>query len=79
MIISALKSSDKLDNRSPIHPDTASALIKLGAEVNFETGIGEGIFASDNIFKDLGLKLSTREEYLKSSDLVISNQPLNID
>ena len=79
MIISALKSSDKLDNRSPIHPDTASALIKLGAEVNFETGIGEGIFASDNIFEDLGLKLSTREECLKNSDLVISNQPLNID
>ena len=79
MIISALKSSDKLDNRSPIHPDTASALIKLGAEVNFETGIGEGIFASDNIFEDLGLKLLTREECLKSSDLVISNQPLNID
>ena len=50
MIISALKSSDNLDNRSPIHPDTISALTQLGADIYFEANIGEGIFTSDDVF-----------------------------
>ena len=38
MIISALKSNDPKDQRSPIHPDTLSALINTGAEIFFEKG-----------------------------------------
>ena len=79
MIISALKSSDNLDNRSPIHPDTISALIKLEANVCFESGIGDGIFTSDDVFNKLGLKSQSREDCIKNSDLLISNQPLTND
>ena len=79
MIISALKSSDNLDNRSPIHPDTISALIKLDANVCFESGIGDGIFTSDDVFHKLGLKSQSREDCIKNSDLLISNQPLTND
>ena len=79
MIISALKSSDNLDNRSPIHPDTISALIKLEANVCFESGIGDGIFTSDDVFHKLGLKSQSREDCIKNSDLLISNQPLTND
>ena len=78
MIISALKSSDQKDLRSPIHPDTISALIDLGADVFFEHGIGEGIFTSDMDFENLGLKPSSREDCIASSDLLISNQPLSL-
>ena len=46
MIISALKSNDPKDQRSPIHPDTLSALINTGAEIFFEKGIGDGINTS---------------------------------
>jgi len=79
VIISALKSSDKLDNRSPIHPDTVSALTKLDADIYFEEGIGEGIFTSDKDFQELGLNISSREECLKNSDLLITNQPVTVD
>ena len=39
MIISALKSNDSRDSRSPIHIDTISALTDLGAEILFEDNI----------------------------------------
>ena len=71
MIISALKSSDPKDLRSPIHPDTISALISLGVDVVFEHGIGDGIFTSDKDFENLGLKSSTRDSCIANSDLVI--------
>ena len=79
MIISALKSSDPKDLRSPIHQDTISALVDLGVEIFFEHGIGEGIFTSDKDFESLGLQSSTREYCIANSDLVISNQPLSSD
>ena len=79
MIISALKSSDPKDLRSPIHPDTISALVNLGGDIFFEHGIGEGIFTSDKDFENLGLQSTSREECIANSDLVISNQPLSSD
>ncbi len=79
MIISALKSSDPKDIRSPIHPDTISALVNLGGDIFFEHGIGEGIFTSDKDFENLGLQSTSREECIANSDLVISNQPLSSD
>ena len=77
MIISALKSNDASDHRSPIHIDTISALIELDSEILFEEGIGEGIYTSDEEFLDKGLKVASRDECISSSDLVITNQPLN--
>ena len=77
MIISALKSNDTSDLRSPIHIDTISALIELDSEILFEEGIGEGIYTSDKEFLDKGLKVASRDECISSSDLVITNQPLN--
>jgi NAD(P) transhydrogenase subunit alpha len=79
VIISALKSSDPKDLRSPIHQDTISALVNLGVEIFFEHGIGEGIFTSDKDFENLGLQSTSREECIANSDLVISNQPLSSD
>ena len=46
MIISALKTSVDTDSRSPIHIDTISTLLNLGADVFFEENIGIGINVS---------------------------------
>ncbi|MFL2703528.1 MAG: NAD(P) transhydrogenase subunit alpha [Gammaproteobacteria bacterium] len=77
MIISALKSNNSTDNRSPIHKETISTLINLGIEIWFEDNIGEGVNTSNEIFQELGLKKHSRNECLKNSDLVITNQSLN--
>ena len=79
MIISALKSSVDTDSRSPIHIDTISTLLNLGADVFFEENIGIGINVSDKIFEQSGLKKFSREECLKKGDLIITNQPLEDD
>ena len=79
MIISALKSNDPKDHRSPIHPDTISALTRLKVEINFERGIGEGINSDDSVFENLGLKSFSRSECLEKSDLLITNQPISVE
>ena len=79
MIISALKSIDPKDHRSPIHPDTISALTSLKAEINFERGIGEGINSDDSVFENLGLKSFSRSECIEKSDLLITNQPISVE
>ena len=56
MIISALKSSVDTDSRSPIHIDTISTLLNLGADVFFEENIGIGINVNDKIFEQSGLR-----------------------
>ena len=76
MIISALKSNDPKDQRSPIHSDTLSALINTGAEIFFEEGIGDGINTSDHEFENAGLKAASRSECISKSDLIITNQAL---
>ena len=79
MIISALKSNDPKDQRSPIHSDTLSALINTGAEIFFEEGIGDGINTCDNEFKKAGLKAAPRSECISKSDLIITNQALGFE
>ena len=79
MIISALKSNDPKDQRSPIHSDTLSALINTGAEIFFEEGIGDGINTFDNEFKKAGLKAASRSECISKSDLIITNQALGFE
>ena len=77
MIISALKSNDSRDSRSPIHIDTISTLTNLGVEILFEDNIGSGIYTSDTDFIDKGIIKASRDECVQKSDLVISLQPLS--
>ena len=78
MIISALKSNNSGDQRSPIHKDTVKNLLDLGIEICFEESIGKGININDKTFEELGLKKYKREDCLKNSDLIITNQALDI-
>ena len=47
MIISALKSNNPSDQRSPIHKDTIKTLLDLDIEIRFEERIGKGININD--------------------------------
>ena len=78
MIISALKSNNPSDQRSPIHKDTIKTLLDLDIEIRFEESIGKGININDKTFEELGLKKCNREDCLKNSDLIITNQALDI-
>ena len=79
MIISALKSNDPKDQRSPIHIDTVTALINTGADILFEKDIGSGINTYDHEFEELGLKGASRIECISKSNLLITNQPLQFE
>ena len=75
-IITALKSNNEKDTRSPIHSDTLSNLLNLGVQIQFEENIGNGINVSDEVFQDQGITKSTREDCLKNGDLIVTNQPI---
>ena len=77
MIITALKSNNEKDTRSPIHSDTISNLLNLGVQIQFEENIGNGINVSDEVFQDQGITKSTREDCLKNGDLIVTNQPID--
>ena len=78
MKIAALKSTNSKDERSPIHPDTISMLLNLGVEIVFEEDIGNGINVNNKVFEELNLTKSSRKDCIKDSDLIITNQPLEI-
>ena len=77
MIITALKSNNEKDTRSPIHSDTICNLLNLGVQIQFEENIGNGINVSDEVFQDLGITKSTREGCLKNGNLIVTNQPID--
>ena len=80
MHIVALKSPDSRDHRSVIHPETVAKITALkGADVSFESGIGDGINVSDQAFIDLGLKAISRDECLSNGDLIITPTSLTLD
>ena len=77
MIISALKSNNELDNRSPLHMETVKTLIDLGAEIWFEEDLGQGINVSNEEFIQAGLKKHSRENCLQNGDLILTIQALD--
>ena len=79
MIITALKSNNDYDKRSPVHMETVRSLIDLGVEIWFEEDAGRGINASNEEFVQAGLKKHTREECLKNGDLILTIQALSND
>jgi len=53
-------------------PTIAAKLVKLGAEVEVESGVGNSIYATDDDFKNAGATISTdRAASLSSADMVL--------
>ena len=72
MIISAIKSKDKSDKRSVLHPETIKNLISKGIDIIFESGIGEGIHFDDQTFQDLGAKAVSRESCFSDAEIILT-------
>jgi NAD(P) transhydrogenase subunit alpha len=60
------------ETRTPMVPTIAAKLVKLGAELEVESGIGNSIHATDDEFKSAGATISTdRGASLSNSDMVL--------
>lgn len=60
------------ETRIPIIPGNVEQLVKLGAEVVIETGLGNGIYYSDEEYKTAGALISKdRKDMLKTADVVL--------
>jgi NAD(P) transhydrogenase subunit alpha len=60
------------ENRVPMTPDTAKKLVRLGATVHIETGMGLGSGFEDAAYTDVGAEIvSDRAALLGSSDMLL--------
>jgi NAD(P) transhydrogenase subunit alpha len=67
-----LKESAAGETRVTMIPSNVEQLIKLGAEIEIESGLGENIGISDRAYTDLGAKVGKdRNALLSSADIVL--------
>lgn len=59
------------DSRVPIVPDSVTRLTELGAEVLLEAGLGEPVRISDQVYRDAGAEVCSREDILGKSDITL--------
>ncbi len=72
MRISAPKETHPGETRAPMTPDSAARLVKLGAQVEIEAGIGLAAGFSDEAYATAGAAISKdRENLLASADMVL--------
>ncbi|PTX97165.1 Re/Si-specific NAD(P)(+) transhydrogenase subunit alpha [Spartobacteria bacterium LR76] len=72
MKISSPKESHPGETRAPLTPDSVAKLVKLGAEVSVEAGIGLPAGFPDEIYAKAGATISTdRASLLNSADIVL--------
>lgn len=66
------KELDSSERRVAVVPATVARLVKLGAEVEVESGLGASIFFSDADYQNAGASISTdRRASLAAADLVL--------
>jgi H+-translocating NAD(P) transhydrogenase subunit alpha len=75
------KETDPHETRAPLLPIDVGKLIKLGAEVAIEPGMGESIMVPDNAYGKVGARISSdRQASLAQADLVLRmSLPENAD
>lgn len=72
MNICALRELSDDETRAPLTPDSAARLIKLGAQVEAEAGIGVAAGYPDDAYAKAGVTFSkSRQELLASADMVL--------
>ncbi len=65
------------ENRVSLLPEHIPALTKRGIHVLAESNCGAGAFAGDELYAAQGVEISTRENILRKSDILLSINPLN--
>ncbi|HZI32911.1 MAG TPA: Re/Si-specific NAD(P)(+) transhydrogenase subunit alpha [Candidatus Binatia bacterium] len=72
MKISVLRETHSGETRAPLTPDSAAKLLKLGAQVEVETGLGLAAGHSDEAYSKAGATVSTdRSALIRSGDIVL--------
>ena len=72
MKIAVMKEVHAGENRVPLIPATVGKLVKLGADVVIETGVGLSCRFDDSDYTAVGATVGVdREELLKSSDIIL--------
>jgi NAD(P) transhydrogenase subunit alpha len=72
MQIAVMKETHPGERRIPLMPATAEKLVKLGAEVVIEAGLGQSCRFTDADYEKAGATVSTsRRELLQSADMVL--------
>jgi len=72
MKIAVLKETHPGELRVPLIPPTAEKLVKLGAEIEVEAGLGFSCRFSDEDYAKAGARVNpSREELLKSADIIL--------
>ncbi len=72
MRIAIPKETHPGENRVPIIPDTAKKLVKMGAQLVIEAGMGIGAGFSDEEYTELGATVSNdRNELFSSADILL--------
>ena len=72
MKISVPKETHPGETRAPLTPDSAARLVKLGAQVEVEAGIGAGAGFADDAYTKAGATVSAdRKALLGSADMVL--------
>ena len=72
MKISVPSETQPGENRAPLTPDSAAKLVKLGAQVEVQAGLGLGAGFSDDAYTKAGATISTdRKALISSGDIVL--------
>jgi NAD(P) transhydrogenase subunit alpha len=72
MRIVSISENKKIEKRIAITPDIAKKYIALGLEVSLSENYGEHLGFKDNVFKELGVKISKDEkEIINSADIIV--------
>tara|TARA_A100001035_G_scaffold216090_1_gene175931 strand:- start:647 stop:1759 length:1113 start_codon:yes stop_codon:yes gene_type:complete len=79
MILGAIAPNNKGDKRTTLHPESIKPILDMGIEVIFESGLCQGIDISDEEMSKIGAKALTREECLKTSDLLFTSTSITTE
>jgi NAD(P) transhydrogenase subunit alpha len=71
MIIGIPKETHPGERRAAIIPASVERLVKIGAQITVETGIGSTIGFSDDGYKKAGANVSDRNALLSSADIIM--------
>ncbi|HJO12656.1 MAG: Re/Si-specific NAD(P)(+) transhydrogenase subunit alpha [Gammaproteobacteria bacterium] len=72
MIIGVPKESNPTDRRVPLIPDSVNKLVKQGAEIHIETGMGEACGFTDQDYEKVGASIQrSGHNLLKQSDIIL--------
>src|SRR5690606_41793520 len=75
MNVVAVRETVAGEKRVPVTPQTAGRLVRLGASVAVEAGLGAALHVPDSAYEAAGATVGRREELLAGADLLLTVQP----